>query len=140
MPSPSVFVQASYTRSIYVGAFASRIHMRGALRVEGDTLLLEYRERWRSPTTLRMVEGKPQRVSAPCASLADIEIVPRFFGGQWLILREVAFEALREWPGARTGVCRFKPTASSRQAIAESTSELALAFAEARLRVIESGY
>src|SRR3954464_5810312 len=98
MPPTSLFVQARYKRSIYIGAFTSRIRLRGALRVEGDVLTLEYRERWRSPITLRMVEGKPQRAMAPCASLADLEIVPRFFGGKWLILREAAFEALHGWP------------------------------------------
>ena len=137
MPSSSVFVQARYRRSIYIGAFASRIQLRGALRVEGDVLTLDYRERWRSPITLRMVEGKPQRVSAPCASLGDIEIVPRLLGGQWLTLREVAFEALRAWPGARNGVCRFHVVGATRQAVAEATSELALAVAESQLRIAE---
>jgi len=137
MPSTSVFVQARYTRSIYVGMLSSRIQLRGALWVAGDELTLEYRERWRSPSTLRPVEGKLLRVSALCSSLAEVQVVPRFFGGKWLILREIAFEALRAWPGARNGVCRFRLMATPQQTTEDAAGELALAMAEAQLRLVE---
>ena len=75
----------------------------------------------------------------PCAAVAEPEIVPRFLGGRWLILREVVFEALNGWPSVHNGVCRLQLEASPRQALDDAVDELALAIAEAQLRVLERG-
>ena len=139
MSAAVVFVKAVYRRTIYIGALPSRIELRGALSVEGETLVLEYRERWRSPLNLQRVEGKLQRVTVPCAAVAEPEVVSRWFGGRSLILREVAFEALKGWPNVRNGVCRLQLEAPPRQELGSAATELSLEIAEAQLRVLERG-
>lgn len=137
MSAAVVFVRAVYRRTIYVGMFPSRIELRGALSVEGETLVMEYREHWRSPANLHRVEGQLKRVTVPCAAIAEPEVVSRWFGGRTLVLREAAFEALKGWPGARNGVCRLQLLAPPRQELGGAATELSLEIAEAQLRVLE---
>lgn len=132
-----VLVEATFLRTIYYGTGPSAVRMRGSLRIESDTIVLDYRESWRRPSDLRRMESQLLRATVPCASLADIEIRRGLFGRRRIILRAIEFEALRGWPATRADVCRLKVVKDGTGGNSHAASELALAVAESHLRQLE---
>jgi hypothetical protein len=137
--SVTVFVYKTHWRRIHTGALPSRIKVRGILRVEGELLVLEYRESWRDPATLNRVEGPARRAEIPRSALTEIEIDRDWLRRPRLELRAANFEALRGWPGAKGETCAFGIKRDRGGASLEAAGELALSIADARLRALEPG-
>jgi hypothetical protein len=138
MEMMAISVFSSYRRRVLVGAFPSRIRMRGSIREAGASLVLEYRESWRDPATLHAKEGPLRRAEVDRSRLATIEVRRGWFGRATLVLRAGEFEALRGWPGVRGDVCTLGIDRSAGSLHLEAASELALRIADEQLRAIES--
>ncbi|HUQ81176.1 MAG TPA: hypothetical protein VM076_08565 [Gemmatimonadaceae bacterium] len=132
----TILVRTSYWRRIFVGALASRVRMSGAIRLDGDSLVLDYRERRRNPATLRMGEGPPRRVSVATASV-DVDMDRDWLRRPLLVVRTHVFDGLRGWPGAHDDRCVFRITRDPSGKQVEAAGELVLRLADAQLRALD---